>query len=326
MLPCACNDSGRPVLEWPNKVVVADLLPQATQIVREGLADQDPVIRFHAIEVVATTRRIKLMPEVQRRLKDDFFPVRFAAALAVGDLEYALAERSVRRLLRDEDENVRVAAAYAMGKLGSPESFEIIREAIAAPDLKVRANAALALGKTGNKNALGSLYVALRRPDSDDKVRFQAAESIAMLGDERIYPKLWTMLLSTFADVRITGVRAMGALGNARARNALITMLDDGLLEVRLAAAEHLGRLGDNTGEPVVLDVFAKNLTAGLAPDALERARVFTALAIGGIGTDRLAAFLPRLLRDGSKAVRLAAAKAVFEYQMRSASPEKFSI
>jgi len=297
--------------------LIDDLVPEATRIIQEGLADDDPQIRPKAIEIVATTKRIILMPAVQRLLTDEFVPVRFLAALAVGDIEHHLAEREVARLLKDKNENVRIAADYAMGKLGYPDRFQLLRKAITSRDKVVRANAALLLGKSGDKSALKLLYWVMRDKDSDDRVRFQAIEAIATLGDERIYPKLWTMLISAYADDRVVGIKAMGALGTAPARNALITMLGDDILEVRLAAAEQLGMLGDSIGEPEVLDVFEKNLTAGLDKEDIERVNVFTALAIGQIGTPSLTKFLPQLLKNEAKLVRIAAAKAVFQCTMK---------
>jgi hypothetical protein len=105
----------------------------------------------------------------------------------------------------------------------------------------------------------------------------------------------------------------MGALATVQARDALITMLDDDILEVRLVAAEQLGMLNSSIGELEVLDVFTKNLTAGLDRNGLERVNVLTALAIGRIGTPQLTNFLPQLLKNQSKSVHIAAAKAVFQ-------------
>ena len=312
-----CNDSLQTTYSWSRSVSDDELMSEAIQIIRQSLADDNPLIRVNAIEVVAAAKRIKLMPKVQRLLKDDFVPVRFVAAVVVGDLEYSLAKRPVKALLRDEDENVRIAAAYAMNKLGSADSFKILRKAIVSNDQTVRANAVFLLGKSGDKSLLKFLYWALRHKDSGDKVRFNAVEAIATLGDERIYPKLWTMLISAYHDDRIVGVRTMGALGTVQAKNALITMLDDDVPEIRLAAAEQLGMLGDTTGKPEVLDVFTKNLTAGLNKEDLERINVRTALAIGQIGTVPLTKFLPQLLKDESKFVRIAAAKAVFQCAMK---------
>ncbi|UCF00354.1 MAG: HEAT repeat domain-containing protein [Planctomycetota bacterium] len=319
LLVISCNKSLPVPYERSDtgSVFVDELVPEATRIIQEALADDNPLVRVNAIEVVAAAKQVKLMPKVQRLLKDDFVPVRFAAALAVGDLEYCLAENSVKQLLEDEDENVKIAAAYALAELGSSENLQLIRQAIASSDQSVRANAALLLGKSGDESALKFLYWAVQHEGSDDKTRFQAAEAIAMLGDERIYPKLWTMLISAYADDRVVGIRAMGALGTAQAKNALITMLDDDILEVRLAAAEQLGMCADTTGEPEVLDVFTKNLTAGLDKESLERVNMLTALAIGEVATAPLTKFLPRLLEDESKFVRISAAKAVFQCAMK---------
>ena len=296
---------------------VDDPVSEAIRIIQQGLADENPLIRANTIEVIAATKQTSLMPKVKRLLKDESVPVGFAAALAIGDLEYSLAKSSVEKLLKDENENIRIAAAYAMSRLGSPDSFEVFRKAIASDNQTVRANAALLLGKSGDKSTLKFLYWALRHKDSGDKVRFNAVEAIARLGDERILPKLRAMGISGYADDRVVGVRAMGALGTPTAKDILVTMLDDDILEVRLAAAEQLGKLGDTTGEPEVLDVFTKNLTAGLGEKGTERVNVLTALAIGQIGTKPLKKFLPQLLKDESKFVRIAAAKAVFQCEMK---------
>ena len=91
-------------------------------------------------------------------------------------------------------------------------------------------------------------------------------------------------------------------------------MLDDNVVEVRLAAAEQLGKtFKDPVGEPVVLDVLKKNLTAGFEPQARDRINIRTILAIGRIGTPSLTAYLPNFLKDPSKNVRMAAAMAVFQ-------------
>jgi HEAT repeat protein len=313
-----CEQQMRPRFELPPSVSPESLVPEATRIVREGLADPDPLIRNNAIEVVATTRRIRLMPKVQRLLKDEFVPVRFAAVLAVGDMEYSLAKEDITAMLQDQNLNVRIATLYALGRLGSAESVDQLRKAIASNDQSVRANVALLLGKIGDNNELTRqvLWWTLRRQDSGDMVRFQTAEAIAMLGDDRIYPKLWTMLISAYADDRVMGIKAMAALGTPQARDSLLTMLDDGVVEVRLAAAEKLGMLNDESGAPIVLDVFNRNLGAGLDKESLERLNVRTVLAIGRIGTPSLTGFLPGFLKNESKIVRLAAAMAVFQCTM----------
>ncbi len=286
---------------------------QAEQIIVEGLSDPDPRIRVTALDVVSATRQTSLMPRVQGLLGDPQMMVRFHAAIAVGDMRYVQAMDAVSKLLNDPDTNIRMAAGYAMTRLGRPEHARIFRDAITSQDQTVRGNAALLLGKSADPEARKLLYWALQRSDSDDKVVWQAAESIARLGDERIYPKLATHLTSPRVEERAAGVRAMSLLNTAKAKNAVVTKLDDPALEVRLAAAGQLGRLGDSVGETEVQQVFDENLLAGMDTLSQEQAKILTASAIGEIGTPALVNHLPKLLADPAASVRLAAAKAVFQ-------------
>lgn len=308
-----CNESLQRKQRILNSDTIAELRSKATFIINQGLVDKNLQLRINCIEVVAVTRRLEMMHKVTQLLKDDSMPIRFAAALAVGDTEYKLAKKHVKRLLKDPDENVRIAAAYAMGKISIFDNSKILRKSIGSKNLTVRANTVMLMGKTGNKKELKPLYWALRAPDSDDKVRFQAVEAIARLGDEKILAKIWPMLISVYADDRVMGIKALGALGTRKAREILITKLDDDVPEVRLAAAEQLGIFGDTTGAEQVLKLFQENLMETMDRDEKQRVRVFAAMAIGQIATEELTKFLPELLDDDSKIVRIAAAKAVFQ-------------
>lgn len=301
----------------PKPPVSGDLPTQAEQIISDALADADPQIRANAVEVVASTRQLRLMPQVQKLVADPVVPVRFTAILAIGDMGFAPAKDEVGPLLNDANPNIKIAACYAMSRLGQPQCYQDICTAVASSDQTVRANAALLLGKSGQKEGIRFLYWTLQRDDSSDMVILQTAEAIAMLRDHRIYPKLWTRLISTYADDRVIGIRAMGALGTDEAKSAIVTMLDDPVPEVRLAAAEQLGRLGDGGGEAEVLAVFENKLMADMDAQGQQRIKTLAALAIGEIGTPRSAKYLPQLLQDPAKGVRLAAAKAVLRRTMK---------
>jgi HEAT repeat protein len=300
-------------LRLPGGANLERLQPQAVRIIEQALDSTSPIIRTNAIETVAATRQIQLMPKVQRLLGDDYVPVRFAAALAVGDTEYYLAKNMVQRLTQMADENTKIAAAYALYKLGYEQYLEPIRQAVKSSDQTVRANAVLLLGKIGDQSVLKLLYWAKDDDNSEPKVRYQAAEAIAKLGDTEIVPKLWTLLVSKFVENKIIGVRAMGALGTIQAKEALLTKLDDDIIEVRLVAAEQLAALGDTSGEQAVLSVFEEHLTAGLDEAGRERVMVLTALAVGRLGTPKTIRYLPELIKDDSVLVRLAAARAVLQ-------------
>ena len=296
-----------------------ELEVQATQIIQQALANSNPQIRANAIERVATipiSRARKFMPEVQQLLKDEFVPVRFSAAVAIGDTGYSQARDDITQLLKDDNENAKIAAAYAAYKLGSTGGLAIIHAFIKSQDQSVRANAAFLIGKSGEspKRALPLLYETMRDETSDEKVILSSIEAIARLGDEKIYQKIWAMLISKYADDRVCGIRAMGALGTSKARDSLSIMLKDDLTEVRLVAAEQLGNLGDISGEKVVIDALTKDTANAQDQETKFRIQTLAALAIGQIRTPTLKKFLPELLKSEFQFARLAAAKAVLQY------------
>ncbi len=312
-IPAGCNDSSQSLLGEPPLTNAASARAEAKRVIDEALADNDPVARVNAIEVVGTTGRVDLMPKVQRLLKDPTVPVRFAAALAVGDLQYAPAKGLLGPLLKDGDSNVVVAASYAMGRLGATDYYRVVVQGTESEDQTVRANAVMLLGKIGDRQYLKQLKAVQEDRLTSDRVRFQVLEARARLGDEEVLKRLWALAFSSYADDRVMAVRAMGGLGTPQAKDILATKLDDVVLEVRLAAAEQLGRLSDQTGQPQVLEVFEKNLADGPDRQAAERTNVLAALAIGQIRTPALTKYLPQLLKNESKYVRVAAAKAVFQ-------------
>jgi len=291
------------------QIGVDHLRYRAIDIVRDGLVDESALVRSRAIEIVSTTDTKELMPIVTKLLKDDFAAVRFTSAVAVGDMKYSAGEYAVRRLLNDKDGNAKIAAAYALTKLGKGDFSDVVYRAIESKNQTIRANAALLLGKLGDKKNVQLLYRVLRDSDSTDKVRIQAVEAIAMLGDERIYQsKLWPLLISKYADDRVMGVRGMGALNTTDARNAIKTMLYDDVQEVRLCAAGELGRLGDASGEAEVIEYFKK---ISRNPDESSMANSMATMAIGRIGGEALTKLLPGFLQSRSKLIRLTAAQSV---------------
>ena len=306
-------DEERQLSEFGRNVKSDDahrLRDRAIEIVRNALKDQSNLIKSHAIEVVATTGTNELIPMVTPLLKSDSVSVRFTAAIAIGDMKYSPGELMVMRLLKDPDENVRMAAAYTMTKITSKNFDGSIRNALKSKNMTIRANAVMLLGKLGNQKNLNLLYGVLRDADSSRKVRLQAIEAIAMLGDEKIYNKILSLSISKYADDKVMSIMAMGALGTEDTKNRLIAMLDEEVPEVRLLAAQQLGKLNDPTGQIEVLEYF-KDIAPGLDSVRRDEANVLAAMAIGQIGTRELVKYLPRLLKSRSKKVQISASQAV---------------
>ena len=292
----------------PATVNVKSLKPKALMILENSLRDDNPAIRANAVEIVVETGRKDLMSQIMQHLEDPSVPVRFGATVAIGDMECFGCMQQVGPLLNDSDENVRVAAAYTMVKLNQPKFHEMVRKATSSADQTVRANAVLLIGKLGNRDDLPLLYEVMSNANSMDKVRIQTVESIARLGDERIYrSKLWALQISKYADDRVMGIRGMGALGTREAKNAVGTMLIDDVPEVRLAAAEQLARLGEKHGEDEVFDYFQTNPDL----DKIDMANGMAVMAIGRLNSPRLNRHLPEALNSKSPFIRLFAAQSV---------------
>ncbi|MBN1786815.1 MAG: HEAT repeat domain-containing protein [Sedimentisphaerales bacterium] len=290
--------------------IIDDLVPQAQRAVLEGLESSDARLRANAIEVVSTTQKMVFLPKIATFLDDPVMPVRFAAAVALGDTKYKKAEKQLAELLNDTDLNVRIAAAYGLCKMGRMRYLSVIEKAAKVEDQTVVANAAWLLGKLKSEKSLALLYSLKDNKDSSDKVAFNSVEAIARIGDEKIYPRIWTMLISAYAEDRYMGINAMAAFGGSKGANAILSVLDDSVLEIRLAAAQQLGTLGDFSGRIIVLEYLSG--ASRQEKFVEERCNILAALAIGQIGTEKLIEYLPKLLKNNSLAVRLAAAQSVF--------------
>lgn len=291
-------------------VNVNALQAEALSILKNGLSDNNAYLRSYAIESVVETQQRQFTPQVMQLLKDRTVGVRFAAATAAGDMQCAGCREQVQPLLKDENESVRIAAAYALAMLNRPEYADTIRTSLKSADETARANAALLIGKLGNRNDVPLLYETLYDAESTDKVRMQTVESIARLGDERMYrSKLWALQISKFGDDRVMGIRGMGALNTPESRNAILTMLTDDIPEVRLAAAEQLARLGDKRGEEEVFNYFQTQPPPDLNQGTM--ANSMAVMAIGRLDSPRLSPYLAKAMKSQSAYLRIIAAKSV---------------
>ncbi len=289
---------------------IKSLVPEAEQIVLAGLKNPEPGIRAIAVEVISESKKTEMMKNIIP-LFDDLDPrVRFSVAIAAGDMKYKESEKKLKQLLKDSDLNVATAGAYALYQFGDEKYLRQIEDAASSSNQVVQANAAMLLGKMKNPHSLPILYKLKDSQNASDVVAFNAVEAIAQIGDEKIYSKIWTMLISVYPDDRYMGIHVMASFGGSKGANAILTLLDDNVPEVRLAAAERLGFLGDTSGQVIILEFF--NSPPDPEKAVSEKRNVLAALAIGQIGTEPLIGFLPKMLKNESVMVQLAASKSVF--------------
>jgi HEAT repeat protein len=299
--------------DYPETVNLENLKPESVRIIGHQLSSNLPETKVKAIEVIGELGLREFAPDIKIELTSNYMPVRFTAAIAVGDMQYQLAKPTLEKLVTVDDKMTKIAAAYALYKLGDKDKLEIIKKAAKNKDPQIRANATMLLGKSGDESVVDLLKWVQQSDNSDSQVRLQALEARAKLQDQTALDKLWAIIYSSYVEDRIIGITAMGDLGTQKTIEILITKLDDEIPEARLAAAQQLGRLGIKRGKSVVAEIFEENNTAGLEDKQKNRIFARSAFAIGEIDSPDLSGYLPKLLNSESKLVRLAAAKAVLQ-------------
>ncbi|HOM60067.1 MAG TPA: HEAT repeat domain-containing protein [Anaerohalosphaeraceae bacterium] len=314
-LVCGCNVAKMPAQQNNAEAAletIQSLTPQALAVIKSGLDNSNSYVRTAAIEVAAQTHQEMFLPRIMQLADDPKVTVRFAALVAMGDMQCTSCRPTLLKKLEDKNPNVRIAAAYGLAKTGAMEYHEHIRKALRDSDPTVAANAALLIGKLGQREDLPLLQELMLSDRTTEKVLFQTVESMARLGDARVYrDKIWPLLISKYHDDRVWGIRCMGALKTPEAQMAVQTMLEDDVLEVRLAAAEQLAVFGDRSGVRLVRDYFQQR------PN-LDETTVANQIAVAAIGTLKdpsLNVYLPRALASKSPLIRLLAAKSVLVQQ-----------
>jgi HEAT repeat protein len=308
-----CCSQGELNNETGEHLTPAELKQKAMSIISTQLLSNNPRTKVRAIEVVSETEIQDFAENLKNELTSDYVPVRFTAAVALGDMRYELARETLEKLIDVGDKNTKIAAAYALYKLGDKQKLEIIKKAAFSPDPRTRSNAVMLLGKTADESLIDLLKRVQYSDNSDDRVRLQALEARAKLQDITALKKLWAIIYSNYVEDRIIGITAMGALKTQKTYEILITKLDDDVPEVRLAAAEQLGKRNDSTGIPEVKAIFDDDITQGLQKEEKQRILSRAAFAIGAIDSRQLNKYLPQLLESDSEIVRLAAAAAVIK-------------
>jgi HEAT repeat protein len=275
----------------------------AQQELNAALASGDRIVRGHALEAAPQLLGDKIKDEIIKGLGDTEPNVRFAAAMAVGDVKLASAKNDVLKLLDDNDPHVRIAVRYALHRLGDVRfSHDLERTAI-DPDPSVRGDTALVLGKLETSSAIKLLNPMLR--DSAPSVRLQVAEALWKLGDERGLQNLVAASVSAYPEDVIISYGAIAASKNPKLQLHVLAGLTNEYPEIALAAARALGDMGTDVGYGVALQG---------AKSREPRQRYMAALALGAIGRSDAQDVLASMLQDKDfPDIRLAAAYALLQ-------------
>src|SRR5205085_1816324 len=125
----------------------AELRASAKMVLEENFRSSDRFVRAHAIEGLANSVGAEAYRPIFTGLSDPAPVVRFASAMAVGDLRLVPAKEPLLRMLNDQDINVRVAVRYGLHRLGDTRFTRYLETTAVSDDTGVRANTVMVLGR-----------------------------------------------------------------------------------------------------------------------------------------------------------------------------------
>ncbi|HZN67135.1 MAG TPA: HEAT repeat domain-containing protein [Tepidisphaeraceae bacterium] len=292
----------------PRKEMPLDpaLVEAARKELAAAAADKDETRRANALEVMRLSPDEGSRKAILEALGDREPVVRFAAAMAAGELRLAEAKPRLAELVDDAVTNVRVAAIFALHRQGDMSRSHELEQTAQDPDPSVRGNTALVLGLLGEKSAMNgprSILHVLRK-DPHAAVRQQAYEAMWRLGDRSVVDELVGLTVSRYADDQMMGLLALVGPKSPSVADHVRTGLTSDHFEVSLVAARAMGMLGSDEGYGVALKGARSN-------DA--RHRFLAAFAFGAIGRSDAQPLLATLIKDRDPRVRIAAAGAVLQ-------------
>ncbi|MBN1765891.1 MAG: HEAT repeat domain-containing protein [Sedimentisphaerales bacterium] len=307
------------------RVEPASLETRINQVLLEALESNDPVLRVHALESLAEVPSLDVVPRIRKHLYDPVPAVRFAAAVAVGDIKDHAARDLLFRLLRDNNIPVQLAAAYGLEKLGDPRFVDWFDNVLYSDDIQLAGQACILLGKLGESeirtDSREKLWQVVRQADNDPTVRLQAAEALARLGDEAILKELLFFANSLYADDRILAISGLQYIKGNDVFAMLVVLADDPQIEVKLAAIRALGERADAGHIQTVREALAFN-DPDDNPFTAVRVRSLALLALGRVGKEEDGPRLRNALEDESRYIRVAAARGATDFIKRMRAAE----
>ncbi len=147
-----------------------------------ALESPDPFIRAHGVEAAQNTLGPAGKSIYLAALKDRGSAVRFAGAMAIGQLQIAEARNQLLQMINDPSQHVGIGVRFALHRLGDKTYSKDFETLARDPQPQIRATTAMALGMLGEPTAVRVLRPMQR--DAEALVRLQVAEALWRLGNE----------------------------------------------------------------------------------------------------------------------------------------------
>lgn len=319
LAPVGCQWDREPV---GLTVDAREALQRAEAVLRAAAEDEDPFTRANAMEAMGQTLSQAGGDLYVKALADPSPPVRFAAAMAIGDSQYAPAKPHLVAMLEDPDTPAvfQCALIYAMHRLGETKYNKRLGPFLWDPDKWLRANTALVMGKI-DPSAIQPLK-SLLVDEQDVTVELNIIESLASLGDVPAGMRLLGYCRTPYIDQQLVAIRAIARLQPEGAEAELRDKLQDSdWPRVRVAAAGGLGRMGHPLDKGYAYCIRALRQPIKLLTKAYPEAEIpeshaaslqqMAAVALGWLGRPEAVNDLVLLLDSPRGSVRVASAMSI---------------
>ena len=183
------------------------------------LNSPDHAVRWHAAEALGTCGE-RAVPPLLASLQSRYVPVRLGALEALGSIRDVRTVHPIMGVLNNDTSlEIRWAAALALGEIGSPAAVPSLVPLLRDPNRYLRYGAAIALGKLGWQpaNDADTAFLLIARQDW---------ESVRELGVAAL-PPLWDILRDNDPKSRATIVSILGQLGDRQVQPACQKALKD---------------------------------------------------------------------------------------------------
>jgi len=297
------------------------LVAAAKQELQDLLRADMAFDRVYAIEGLRHSGGPEATGQIIDALTLNSAAVRFAAAMALGDLKVREGLSKLKGLVNDKDPRVQVAVRYALHRLGDTTRSHDLEAFALHNDPKVRGTTAMVLGRLGDPSAKGILYRL--RADPDASVRQQAEEALFLLDDPRGRDAILGFTASRHPDDVMFAMRALAQKKDPSLKLYAWSKLSEandqtkGYLDVALAAAMAMGAMQADDGYGVAMQGMTDQ-----DPQLGTRRRALAAATFGMIGRPDAQPYLANLLKDKESQVRAAAATAILQI---ANDPKKFT-
>lgn len=207
-----------------------------------------------------------------------------------------------------------VQATLADLRRVTPRGMRAMRTLTRSEDAKGREAAILNVGAEGVRLASDEVIKALHDPQPS--VRRRAADALAQLRDPRATEELIHQIEEHPDLLEEETIRALGRLGDPKAIPSLIRTLQSPRSLFRRAAARSLGRIG--SCEPLVIEALTR---AAADPHDVDLRRA-SLQALRILNAKESSEVVQRAIHDPHPSVRIAAAEAAAEFDLRNAAPD----